>query len=431
LQGQVIVPGTTSIQIKVNGQTVGSTGALSPFQVVKVVANGYDGHDKLIVVTVPFYDTRDYSAHRPLPLEAYGGRGNDTLKGNNWNYGEKDHLDGGSDADRLEGFSGDDKLLGGSGDDQLVGGMGGDPLDGGANNDWLFADNGTSMDGGTFRALNTTDAQRGGNDILRGGDGTDYMFGEWGNDILYGQGGNDILYGGWGNDGLFGGSHDDLLYGEYGADRYLMWVPTPIDLAYPTLHGVEAQDATVVFRMGTENWTPGEIERVDAALQILHQVTGNTTLLEQLGGASVTFLKNDGSGAGFNAGGTITLTDFVMNGNSTWEIGYILHEIGHNWDEESPIYTAHLAVNGWTQTNPNSSAFTRIDKCGETWWFRTGTEFASSYATTHPLDDFAETFAAYFLQRAGLPWYSSDGLGAAAVPNKIALMDGWALSISS
>lgn len=431
MNGLVSVPGAAGIQIKVNGQVVGMTSALSSGQVVRVTADGYDGHDKVSVVTVPFNDSRDSTYHRPLPLTANGGAGNDTLQANNWNYGEKDVLNGGSGDDRLEGFGGDDTLNGGTDHDQLVGGMGNDTLDGGTGNDWLFADNGTSMDGGTFRALNTTAAQRGGDDTLRGGDGTDYMWGEGGNDTLYGQGGNDVLYGGWGNDGLFGGSNDDHLYGEYGADRHLMWVPT-LAQTYTTLHGVETQDATLVFRPGTEEWTAGEIERVDAALEILHRVTGNTTLLERSGGQVVTFFKDDGFAAGFNRGsdGSITLTDLVMNGNRTWEIGYILHEIGHNWDQESPIYTNHLAVNGWTRTNPNSSAFTRIDKYGETWWYRTGTEFASSYAATHPLDDFAETFSAYFLQRAGLPWYSSDGAGAAAIPTKVALMDGWVRSIS-
>ncbi len=171
---------------------------------------------------------------------------------------------------------------------------------------------------------------------------------------------------------------------------------------------------------------------MDAALSILHQVTGNTTLLELQGGGMLKFLKNNGSGVGFNTSGqSITLTDSVLNNNRTWEIGYILHEIGHNWDTESPIYTRHMAVNGWTQTNPNSSAFARIDKYGQTWWYRKGTEFASGYAATHPLDDFGESFAAYFLQRAGLPWYSGDGTGATAIPNKIALMDEWVRSISS
>lgn len=72
-----------------------------------------------------------------------------------------------------------------------------------------------------------------------------------------------------------------------------------------------------------------------------------------------------------------------------------------------------------------------MSKYNQTWWYRStnadGTRnsaFASDYAKTHPLDDFAETIAAYFLQKAGLPWYqSTDGSGASAIAQKTRLLD--------
>ena len=71
------------------------------------------------------------------------------------------------------------------------------------------------------------------------------------------------------------------------------------------------------------------------------------------------------------------------------------------------------------------------DYYGQTWWYLTNSGFASSYAKTHPLEDFAESFAACFLQRAGKGWYWSDGVGAKAIPAKINLINTWVTSLQS
>ncbi len=123
-QGIVQVLGAAPIQVKVNGQVVGMAGALASTQIARVTADAKGGDDSLSVVTIPFNDSRDFYLHRGLQLTAFGGSGNDTLKGNNWNYGEADHLDGGSGNDRLEGKGGNDMLIGGADNDELVGGSG-------------------------------------------------------------------------------------------------------------------------------------------------------------------------------------------------------------------------------------------------------------------------------------------------------------------
>jgi hypothetical protein len=272
------------------------------------------------------------------------------------------------------------------------------------------------------------------NDTVRGEAGIDWLYGGVGNDTLYGGADGDILHGNGGNDGLFGGGGHDHLWGGTDADRLLIW-DAPDSVARHVLHDNIAQDAVIVFHAGTEQWAQAEIERVDAALAVLHRTTATTTLLKD-GGDRMKFKKDDGGGVGFNSGGTITLTDFVLNGNSTWEIGYILHEVGHNWENESPIWDEFKDLSGWTRDKPagwteaDQSVFTRVRKYGETWWYLTDADFASGYAKTHPLDDFAESFSAYFLWRAGLPWYTTDGVGAADIPEKYELIDGWVRSLS-
>jgi hypothetical protein len=139
----------------------------------------------------------------------------------------------------------------------------------------------------------------------------------------------------------------------------------------------------------------------------------------------MTFNRQSGTGSGYNSGGDIYLTDGVMNGNSLWETGYVLHEIGHNWDDENPQWTSFLALSNWTQTDPNDPSYIQTTRYGETWWYRTSPDFASDYAKSHPFEDFAESFAAYFLEEVNLPWYSSDGQGASAIPSKIRLIDNW------
>lgn len=57
-----------------------------------------------------------------------------------------------------------------------------------------------------------------GNDIISGGGSLDELYGGDGNDTLYGRGSVDWLYGGYGNDVLNGGAEYDYLYGGDGSD---------------------------------------------------------------------------------------------------------------------------------------------------------------------------------------------------------------------
>ncbi|SFL19069.1 Hemolysin-type calcium-binding repeat-containing protein [Pseudovibrio ascidiaceicola] len=167
-------------------------------------------------------------------ITAYGGKGNDTLKGTKDHadtlyggggndeligyYGD-DHIDGGEDADRIFGGSGADLLIGGKGNDTIWGGASGDTLDsanemhGGEGDDIIY---------GAVWELTTDNI-----DIAYGGSGDDEIRGYDGNDILDGGTGADVIYGGTGNDIISSGSLkdqavSDQLWGGSGADMFII-----------------------------------------------------------------------------------------------------------------------------------------------------------------------------------------------------------------
>lgn len=103
---------------------------------------------------------------------------------------QADNLDVSARTDSLSflmfGLSGDNTLKGGKGSDHLYGGADDDTVVGGDGNDRLYGDAGA--------------------DTLEGGAGGDYLEGGDGNDILRGGADNDILIGGDGNDLLDNGA---------------------------------------------------------------------------------------------------------------------------------------------------------------------------------------------------------------------------------
>jgi Ca2+-binding RTX toxin-like protein len=102
----------------------------SASQIGRIVIFGSAGNDKLKVPT-----------NLNMPVEMYGGAGNDTLTGTNFN----DLLDGGTGNDKLTGGSGNDLLLGGDGKDSLSGGAGRDVLIGGRGVDTLLGQDGDDI----------------------------------------------------------------------------------------------------------------------------------------------------------------------------------------------------------------------------------------------------------------------------------------------
>ncbi len=156
-----------------------------------------------------------------IPVEAWGGPGNDTLYGG----GGHDRLMGESGNDLIFGGAGNDKIWGGDGDDQLVGEEGDDELMGGSGNDSIWGGTGNDKiwgEAGNDRLMggagNDQISGGTGDDMLWGGDGNDLLWGNEGHDQLMGDAGNDQLVGGSGNDRLWGGAGDDWLWGDDGND---------------------------------------------------------------------------------------------------------------------------------------------------------------------------------------------------------------------
>ncbi len=123
-----------------------------------------------------------------VPLWAWGGNGNDVIRG-------------GSRNDRLIGENGNDVLYGNAGADQLFGAFFSSDVETGGGHDQLY--------GGA------------GNDMLRGGQGNDLLDGGGNNDTLIGGAGNDTLLGGSGDDVLTGGDGDDTMDGGLGVDTIM------------------------------------------------------------------------------------------------------------------------------------------------------------------------------------------------------------------
>ncbi|KZK83288.1 RTX-I toxin determinant A from serotypes 1/9 [Pseudovibrio sp. Ad46] len=152
----------------------------------------------------------------------YGGDGNDTLVGN----GGDDYIDGGDDADTIEGGAGADLIFGGKGNDIIWGGTSGITAD--SANEMYGGDGNDTIHGAIYvQTTPNVDIIADNIDIAYGGAGDDIINGYDGNDILDGGTGADKIYGGEGNDIISSGSLkdqavSDQLWGGSGADMFII-----------------------------------------------------------------------------------------------------------------------------------------------------------------------------------------------------------------
>jgi Ca2+-binding RTX toxin-like protein len=381
-----------------------------------------------------------------------GKAGNDRLDGGAGN----DSIDGGTDVDSLYGASGNDVLIGGDNTDSLRGGAGNDTLDGGDGKDVLFGEgNDDSLLGGAGKdVLDGSDGDdvlfggseddtlygRVGNDRLQGDDGNDTLIGHQGNDQLfggedndrlegrednddlYGEDGDDRVYGGSGNDGLCGGLGINDVRDSSGADRFLILAQPSVD-EFWELRDLKDDDAGVVFVSGNDDnggksWTNDEVEAVDTALALLHHdpLTQGTQLLKRSDGSALIFARYaamdpdavpegyevdpDEIGA-FNPGlfrgesSQISVFDFGF------EVGIkstIAEVIGIDWASQSANgqWDEFKAVSGWTQDKPGPWGPGYESSQGG-WYYVADSGFVNAFAHTNPVQDWAATFAYYFL----------------------------------
>jgi Ca2+-binding RTX toxin-like protein len=136
--GANAIVANTASQVTIDGQTVSLLGT---------------GLDLLVINALGGDDMIDLTQFTAVPVQVFGGDGNDTILGTPGN----DLLDGGAGNDSIVGGAGNDTIQGGDGNDTVVGGTGTDQLFGGAGSD-------------TF-VWNPGD----GSDVVEGGDGTDVL----------------------------------------------------------------------------------------------------------------------------------------------------------------------------------------------------------------------------------------------------------------
>ena len=315
---------------------------------------------------------------------------------------------GGLGADWIHGGTGDDAITGG---DEYVkvllfqglktyvtafyGGVPGDVLDGGGDNDTVHGGGGDDQILGGL-----------GRDLLYGQAGDDEIDGGGGNDRLVGADGNDVLSGGAGMDALFALRGDDITI-DGGADSDRIYVATASlaktyaagdDAAFHIANGA---GGNILVEGVTESWmaaswTQAELDDMDDAIRLMHELNKTDTTIQKKGGGYVSLTRGgtctDANILGWNASGAITMLDPTVN-DAWWFGRTVVHELGHNWDTENPDWDDFLAISGWTKTKHDGDAgWAKTTRYGEDWWYQTSANFyrdfrgvGDGYSHSHPV----------------------------------------------
>ena len=153
--------------------------------------------------------------------------------------GGADEYKGGVGADIVYGGDDNDIIRGGNGENKLYGENGDDKITGGIDADIISGGNGDDVIYG-YAGDNELSGDAGNDyiyggdniDTIHGGDGDDYIRGYEGNDKLYGDAGNDDIYGQNGNDDLYGGTGTDYLSPGKGNNYIDCGVDNHFDMVY-------------------------------------------------------------------------------------------------------------------------------------------------------------------------------------------------------
>lgn len=376
-----------------------------------------------------------------------GGGGNDQLFGDRLQYGTggNDTLKGGANNDYLHVVFGENLLVGGGGSDQVLSTSdgrdrlygdagpddrgshdikpGADVLSGGGGHDDLFGGPGRD----TLYGGEGPDTAIGGNghDLVFGGEGNDFVSGSRGHDTVYGDSGNDTVVGGVGHDdlrggdgrdtlrggtgldGLIGGPGRDRLKGDQDPDRFVIHERGLRDndsSSDTTDSGPGDVEVNLKFNAKGNHFTEADAERIDRlALKRLHRFTGNTKLLFTT--TSGAYLEVDSTVAGgkFEAG-LIKLSPAVLGSEDDTYFGHaIIHEFGHVHDYPSNGYFRRFRETSWsTEANEGWTRHYTVNEQGERvptgLFYYLPAGFVSAYARRSPVEDWADSFAAFILR---------------------------------
>ncbi len=287
-----------------------------------------------------------------------------------------------------------------------------------------------------------------------GGAGHDKIDGGVGDDYLDGGDGNDIINGHNGRDAIVGGAGNDIVRGGTGADRFLLmenargeYDDAVMDLRsweddvrvrfdnYDGFPGIPGNNGVTNFLNNSlsalyrqidillgsaATWSSEEVYMVDQAFSTMVARTGNNALLRHPNGSEMTFVQvsNAASYAGMNLPwDSVILLDQTNFSNASRLKQTVFHEIGHNFDSsfENPFINKFYTLSGWT-SDPRFVAFQEFISrnpelyalaespinsfgvyYGAPWWHIRETEFARDYGKSHPIEDWATSFAAVLM----------------------------------
>jgi Ca2+-binding RTX toxin-like protein len=254
-----------------------------------------------------------------------------------------------TDENYLDGQAGNDTLIGSWQNDSLKGGAGADSLDGGTGDDVLYVDGAdTNIQGGSGYDVAYAEAGSGPITLDVGLAGIELIYGTAGNDTftttgnvgvqLIGFGGADVLSGGGGNDYLYGDNLDQL-HGGAGIDTlYSQSVGMDVDLQLTSIeiaYGSNGDDT--FYTSGSAAITAWGFDGSDA----LMGGSGNDVLR---GGTGVDTMAG---GAGNDLYQVDDLTDMVMettdNGTDTAE-STVTRTLDENVENLTLLWSA--AING-------------------------------------------------------------------------------------
>ena len=262
------------------------------------------------------------------------------------------------------------------------------------------------LDDGTLRTFALSSFNRirvdglAGNDFLLSGDSvtkpTDF----------YGGAGEDQIRGGGGNDGIYGGPDLDALTGGGGADRFLVYANTD------EITDARPEDARVLLSNNGVQWNESEIVALDQGFSWLVNRTGNTHVLKQATGGELTIQRvaTIGSNPGVTTlgdndnAGHIRITTAGLAGSGQAIAANIIHEVGHDWDNEGPLWTQWMAIGGWRDLATNQAVpagytrATNLSGAATAFVYKTGSQFArpDGYGKTNPREDFASSLETFY-----------------------------------
>jgi len=262
--------------------------------------------------------------------------------------------------------------------------------------------------------------------IAHGGSGHDKLSGGSGADRLYGDAGNDALFGG-------GLAAADQLWGGTGHDRFLTQTGDVIKDG-SGIQSLTGQDVQIRFAdSASASWSNAEIRELDGALQRLYDATGSNRLLRDSASTDpLTFTQADINRPGENtdpyqrrtvwySGPWWNQTEHIdirteprkivideWNETSTATNNamrdVLIHEIGHNWDNEHSKWNNWLKLSGWRNTAPPAAERANYQPSGDGhWWHLKSATMVDNYVRKDPYEDFAQSWMAYFVQRFGTP----------------------------